>query len=154
VTKLLLRTWFLAICIISQATTGVSSLALKRQLGVDYRTAWLLHHKLLHAIAKAKAHQPLQGQGLMDDANMGGKRPEAPGRSSPKKAPIVAAVSPNDEGRPVCKKVAAIAAFTTEAIKSWAIANSSSGRDLRSDGLTCFAGVIDVGCAHSFIVVV
>lgn len=38
-TKLPLVTWFLAIYLISQAETGLSSLALKRQLGVSYLTA-------------------------------------------------------------------------------------------------------------------
>ena len=27
------------------------------------------------------------------------------------------------------------------------------GRDVRSDGLSCCAGVIDAGCAHSFVLV-
>ena len=38
-TKLPLTTWFLAIYLISQAKTGLSALALKRQLDVSYRTA-------------------------------------------------------------------------------------------------------------------
>ena len=37
-TKLALTVWFLAIYVISQAKTGVSALALKRQLGVSYPT--------------------------------------------------------------------------------------------------------------------
>ena len=37
-TKLPLTTWFLAIYLISQAKTGLSALALKRQLGVSYPT--------------------------------------------------------------------------------------------------------------------
>lgn len=37
-TKLPLTTWFLAIYRISQAKTGLSALALKRQLGVRYIT--------------------------------------------------------------------------------------------------------------------
>uniref|UniRef100_UPI0038B4E230 transposase n=1 Tax=Thiorhodovibrio winogradskyi TaxID=77007 RepID=UPI0038B4E230 len=36
-THLALTVWFLAIYLISQAKTGLSSLALKRQLGVSYR---------------------------------------------------------------------------------------------------------------------
>lgn len=40
-TKLRLTIWFLAIYLISQAKTGLSALALKRQLGVSYPTAWL-----------------------------------------------------------------------------------------------------------------
>ena len=38
-TKLPLTTWFLAIYILSQAKTGLSALALKRQIGVSYPTA-------------------------------------------------------------------------------------------------------------------
>ena len=37
--KLPLTTWFLAIYLVSQAETGLSALALKRQLGVSYPTA-------------------------------------------------------------------------------------------------------------------
>ena len=40
-TKLALTVWFLAIYLVSQAKTGLSALALKRQLGVSYPTAWL-----------------------------------------------------------------------------------------------------------------
>ncbi|MEY4763480.1 MAG: hypothetical protein RI907_153, partial [Pseudomonadota bacterium] len=47
-TKLPLRTWFLAIYLLSQAKTALSSLALKRQLGVSYPTAWALQHKINH----------------------------------------------------------------------------------------------------------
>ena len=46
-TKLPLTTWFLAIYLISQAKTGLSALALKRQLGVSYPNAWLIHHKIM-----------------------------------------------------------------------------------------------------------
>jgi len=51
-TKLPLRTWFLAICLLSQAKIGLSSLALKRQLGVSYPTASALQHKINHAMAQ------------------------------------------------------------------------------------------------------
>jgi transposase-like protein len=50
-TKLPLTTWFLAIYLLSQAKTGLSALALKRQLGVSYPTAWRIHHKLMTAMA-------------------------------------------------------------------------------------------------------
>jgi hypothetical protein len=46
-TKLPLTTWFLAIQLITQAKTGVSALALKRQIGVSYNTAWSMKHKIM-----------------------------------------------------------------------------------------------------------
>jgi hypothetical protein len=40
-----------------------------------------------------------------------------------------------------------------QAITQWARNNLLPGTDVRSDGLACFAGVIDADCAHSYIVV-
>ena len=60
-TKLPLRTWLLAILPISQAKTGLSALALMRQLGTSYRTAWLIHHKLMSVMALRDGEQPLNG---------------------------------------------------------------------------------------------
>ena len=61
-TKLSLTVWFLAIYLISQAKTGLSALALKRHLGVSYPTAWLIHHKLMLAMAEREDGYVLQGQ--------------------------------------------------------------------------------------------
>ena len=152
-TKLPLRTWFLAIYLISQDKTGLSSLALMRHLGTSYRTAWLVHHKLMVAMAERDALEPLAGNVQLDDAYLGGEHPGVVGRGSPNKVPIVAAVSTNDAGHPMRVKLAPVGRFTREAIASWAKANLLPGCDVRSDGLSCFAGVIDAGCAHSYVVV-
>ena len=56
-TKLPLTTWFLATYLLSQAKTGLSALALKRQLGVSYPTAWRIHHKLMTAMADRAEHE-------------------------------------------------------------------------------------------------
>lgn len=45
--KLPLRSWFLAMYLITQDKTGLSAMALKRHLGVNYRTAWLVHQKVM-----------------------------------------------------------------------------------------------------------
>ncbi len=152
-TKLPLRTWFLAIFLVSQDKTGLSSLALMRQLGTSYRTAWLIHHKLMATMAGRDSQQPLSGSVQLDDAYLGGERPGVGGRGSPNKVPIVAAVQTNDAGNPMRVKLSPVAGFTCDAIASWAKANLLPGCDVRSDGLGCFAGVIDAGCAHSYIVV-
>jgi transposase-like protein len=152
-TKLPLRTWFLAIYLISQDKTGLSALALKRHLGTSYRTAWLIQQKLMKTMALRDSEQPLSGLIQVDDAYLGGERPGVGGRGSPNKVPIVAAVSTNDKGRPMRVKLSQVAGFTREAITAWARTNLIPGCDVRSDGLSCFAGVIDAGCAHSYVVV-
>lgn len=61
-TELSLTVWFLAIYLVSQAKTGLLSLALKRQLGVSYPTAWLIHHKLMQAMANREERYVLDGK--------------------------------------------------------------------------------------------
>ena len=49
-THLPLRLWFLAMYLLTQNKNAISALALKRPLGVFYKTAWLMKHKLMQAI--------------------------------------------------------------------------------------------------------
>jgi len=91
-TKLPLCSGFLAIYRISQDKTGLSSPALMRHLGTSYRSAGLVHHKLMAAMAERDALEPLAGHVQLDDAQHGGERPGVAGRGSPNKVPIVAAV--------------------------------------------------------------
>ncbi len=153
-TKLPLRTWFLAIYLISQAKTGLSSLALKRQLGVSYPTAWALHHKINHAMAAREGCHRLSGQVQVDDAYLGGEHPGGKaGRGSENKTPFVAAVSLDDKGRPAFVKLHRLAGFTLQSVRDWAKANLAPGTRVTSDGLACFAAVADAGCVHLPIVV-
>jgi transposase-like protein len=152
-TKLPLTTWFLAIYLISQDKTGLSALALMRHLGTSYRTAWLIHQKLMKTMSLRDSEQPLTGSVQVDDAYLGGERPGVGGRGSPNKMPFVAAVSTNDHGHPMRVKMSQLTTFSRQAITDWARKNLMPGCDVRSDGLGCFAGVIDAGCAHSYIVV-
>jgi len=47
-----LRTWFLAIHRLSESKKGVSANQLKRELGVTYKTAWYLCHRIRAAMAQ------------------------------------------------------------------------------------------------------
>jgi transposase-like protein len=149
-TKLPLTTWFLAIYLISQAKTGLSALALKRQLGVSYPTACLLHHKINRAMAEQDRGQRLSGSVQLDDAYLGGERAGGKvGRGSENKVPFVAAVSLNDQGQPHHLKLSLLSGFTLKAIGQWAQASLAPQTLVLSDGLACFAAVADAGCIHT-----
>jgi hypothetical protein len=152
-TKLRLRTWFLALYLVSQAKTGLSALALMRDLGVSYRTAWLVNQKIMLTMAQCDAARPLRGDVQVDDAYLGGERPGTGGRGSPNKVPFVAAVSLSARGHPLYVKMSPLPGFTLKAVAGWARSNLVSGTNVLSDGLNCFPGVIDADCAHSYIVV-
>ena len=72
---------------------------LKRQIGVNYDTAWKMKHKLLQAMKENDDQVPLDGIIQMDDVYWGGEqRGGKRGRGSSNKTPFVAAVSLNKDG--------------------------------------------------------
>lgn len=73
--KLPLSRWFLAMHLLTQATNNVSALELKRHLGVCYKTAWLVKHKLLEVMAAREERRVLNGRIEIDDAYLGGEKP-------------------------------------------------------------------------------
>jgi len=104
-------------------------------------------------IAEQDALRPLDGSVQLDDAYLSGEHPGVGGRGSANKVPIVAAVATNEAGQPLRVKVGAVSGFTREAISGWAKTNLLPSCDVLSEGLSCFAGVIDAGCARTYIVV-
>jgi hypothetical protein len=153
-TKLGLTVWFLALYLISQAKTGLSALALKRDLGVSYPTAWLIHHKLMQAMVERETGYVLCGTVQVDDAYLGGElNGGTAGRGSENKVPFIGAVSLDPEGHPLRAKFTQLPGFTRKALADWARANLSPASTVLSDGLACFAGVTDAGCAHQPTVV-
>ena len=70
-----LRKWFLAIYMMVESRKGVSANQLKRTLGVSYKTAWYLCHR----IREAMGNDPLGGPTLLgvvevDETYVGGKK--------------------------------------------------------------------------------
>ena len=153
-TKLPLTTWFLAIYLISQAKTGLSALALKRQLGVSYPTAWLIHHKLMQVMADREARYLLEGKIQVDDAYLGGERTGGKvGRGSENKVAFVAAVSLNEADRPLRVRLTPVPGFTLKAVAAWAKEHLAPGSAVFSDGLACFGAVTEAGCSHQTTVI-
>lgn len=72
-THLPLTTWFLAIALITESKKGMSANQLKRALGVQYRTAWYLAHRIRKAMVET--NQPkLKGVVEVDETYVGGKQ--------------------------------------------------------------------------------
>ena len=151
-TKLPLCTWFLAIYLLSQHKNGISALALRRQLGVSYNTAWLIKHKLMQAMVEREASHQLSGDVQLDDAFWGGERHGGgAGRGSPGKTPFVAAVQCSAQGHPVAMRLDVVAGFRKAELARWASRYVAPGIRIVSDGLSCFPGVALAGCHHTAI---
>ena len=152
-TKLPLKTWFLAIYLLTQSKTGLSALALKRQLGVSYNTAWSVKHKVMQAMKERDDKKPLSGFVQIDDVYWGGEqRGGKRGRGSSNKTPFVVAVALNDEGNPIRMHMNVVNGFKSEEISRWAKTHISPGSTVISDGLACFNAVKDAKCEHIKVV--
>ena len=149
-TKLPLTTWFLAIYLISQAKTGLSALALMRNLGVSYPTAWRVQHKLMTAMAEREEGYRLHGAVQIDDAYLGGERSGGKaGRGSENKIPFVAAVSLTEDEHPLRVRLTPVPGFTFQALWNWSRQNLAPGCTVYSDGLACFNPVTMAGARTS-----
>lgn len=122
--------------------TGISSLALMRQLGVHYRTAWLIHNKIMDGMCEHEEDYLLRRKVQIDDAYLGEERSSGkPGLGSENKAPIVAAVSLDDAGHPLHRNLATVRTFSFDAIADWSQTALTRGCEAISDGLACFRAV-------------
>ena len=152
-TKLPLTTWFIAIHLLTQAKTGLSALALHRQLGVNYKTAWSIKHKLMQVMKERDDSKPLSGIIQLDDVYWGGEfRGGKRGRGSPNKKPFVAAVAVDKEGHPIAMNMNVVEGFRSNEIERWAKKHIQPGSLIVSDGLACFSAVKKAGCDHTAIV--
>ena len=76
-TKLPLRKWFMATLLTVEAKKGMSANQVKRTLGVSYKTAWYLCHRIRAAMKEASP-TPLTGIVEADETWIGGRKRGTP----------------------------------------------------------------------------
>jgi transposase-like protein len=64
-----LTKWLLATALLTSSKKGMSSHQLSRMLGVTYKTAWFMSHRIREAMAPAKDAGPLGGEGKIVEAD-------------------------------------------------------------------------------------
>lgn len=67
--------WFLAAYLVIESTKGISAKQLQRTLGVTYKTAWYLGHRIRHAMEE-DSPVPLKGVVEIDETFVGGYSPD------------------------------------------------------------------------------
>jgi len=91
-----LRKWVAAFHLMCGSKKGVSSLQLKRNLGIAYQTAWHLSHRIRAAMKVERPKRKLKGRAEIvevDETYVGGRsRLGIPGRGSERKTPVMALV--------------------------------------------------------------
>ncbi len=75
-----LNKWLQAIYLIGASKKGISAHQLHRMLGVTYRSAWFMAHRLRYAMSVEPMASKLSGVVEVDEAYIGGKRKGGRGR--------------------------------------------------------------------------
>ena len=152
-TKLPLRTWMLAIHLLSSTKTNMAALELMRHLGVNYKAAWRIKHKVMQAMAAREASRQLSGFVQIDDAYLGGERNGGkPGRGSEnKQAFLIAVATDQNLDHPTYAVIEPVYSFDDASIKAWQARHWAPDAEVFSDGLFCFRRFADAGHAHTVL---
>jgi transposase-like protein len=89
--KVPLTKWWLAAHLLSASKKGMSSHQLGRMLGVTYKTAWFMSHRIREAMRELSPG-PLGGEGKIveaDETYVGGKAKNRKGKTPPKEPVVV-----------------------------------------------------------------
>ena len=90
-----LNKWLLATHILAASKKGMSAAQMGRMIGVTYKTAWFLCHRIREAMDGATGNDPLGGSNKVveaDETYVGGKQKNRATRDVKPKQPVVALV--------------------------------------------------------------
>lgn len=89
-----LSKWFHAAYLITASRNGVSAKELERQLGVTYKTAWRIGHKLRTLMTAGTEPVQLSNTVQADETYCGGRRKGKRGRANDTKTPVFGIAEP------------------------------------------------------------
>ena len=94
-----LEVWFMATLLLCEAKKGMSACQVQRTLGISYKTAWYLCHRIRHAMAQVDKPM-LDGKVEVDETYVGGagRGLNRRGRATPKR-PVIGIRQRNGELR-------------------------------------------------------
>ena len=97
-THLALRKWFMAAYLIIESKKGISANQMKRTLGVSYKTAWYLCHRIRAAMTEVNP-KPLSGTVEVDETWVGGEQRGVGSGNRGTKSVVVGAIERKGEVR-------------------------------------------------------
>ncbi|WP_417515812.1 IS1595 family transposase [Minwuia sp.] len=145
-TRTPLQLWFYAIYLFVTTRHGVSAKELQRTLGVTYKTAWRMGHKIRELMTKAESFEMLAGHVEMDEAYVGGRRPGKRGRGAAGKTIVMGMVERNGKTR---AKVIPNVKKTT--LREVTLANVEKGSVVSTDELMSYGLLTGDGYKHGSV---
>ena len=140
--------WFWAIYLVAHDKRGHSAISLSEELGVSYKTAWLMLHKIRKAMGERDLKYMLSGIVELDDAffgapTEGGKR----GRGTDK-TPVLIGLSLNKHGYPLNVKMQVVPNVKKDTLVDFAHSFIESGSKISSDAYRSYKQLAVAGYDH------
>ena len=146
-----LRAWFFMIFMMANMKTGVSILGAARLIGISYKRAWLISHKIRSAMEERDARYKLAGLIEMDESYFGAKKSGKRGRGASGKRPVMVGVS-FCEGGPGYAFMKVIEGIDTDTIQKTAESNVEPHSGVKTDGLPAYRAGLS-GYQHERVVI-
>ena len=137
-----LSDWFYVMYLMTETRSGVSAKEVERQLGVTYKTAWRMCHKVRELMGMDTGRK-LTGQLEADETYVGGKRPGKRGRGANGKTPVFGVLERGGEVKAV--PVKDVKKKTLQPIIN---DKAEKGSVVNTDELKSYAGLDKVGYEH------
>ena len=140
-TRTPLRIWFWTLFLVAHDKRGVSALALARELDVSYKTAWLLLHKIRHAMHSQDEHYVLSGIVEMDETYFGGPGEDPKRGRGTNKTPALVALSLRPDGKPKFLKMQAVLDVKGETLAAFLKNTVTNDATIVNDGFKAYRAI-------------
>jgi transposase-like protein len=152
-TRVPLRYWFWMIFLMSRNKAGYSMLGIQKLLGIgQYRTVWMMGHKIRRAMAERNQRYQLSGLVEMDDAFFGGRRTKTRGRGAQDKAKVLV-MAENRGERPGFAGMQVVAGIDSQSVRRTALQWIQTGETIRTDALHSFRSLSQEAYRHEHLLV-
>lgn len=150
--KVPLTKWWMAAHMLNSGKNGVSAHEIHRNIGVTYKTAWFMMHRLREAMTGMSGNEPMGGEGKSvqaDETYYGNTSKRAKGykKGHTNKAGIVALIEP--KGR--VRAFHAEAGANKDAVRKILISNVDRKSDLHTDQSALYTKVGKEFAAHKTV---
>lgn len=132
-----LRKWFWAIFLVGTDKRGCSAALLERFLEINYKTAWLMVHKIRAAFQDRDSQYMLENVIEMDDAFFGGSSSGKRGRGAENKTKVIVSVE-NHGKKAGFAKMTVVETLDSASIEAVAQNATRKGSIIRTDGYSSY----------------
>ncbi len=145
-THLPLSKWMMAVALMCNAKKGLSAKQMERDLGVSYKTAWYLCHRIRKGMEEGFGGM-FTGTVEADETYVGGKYDKRRARAKYDKAPVFGIIE-RESGKVTAKHVRKVNAATLQAEIGRVVITDAR---MMTDESTVYAGLAGKGFKHEMV---